>query len=87
VKPVTYVWRGYIAFPVIVPMSGCSQAPSIDIMGSLFPAWLLCIVLGTILAALSHWLLLRRGIKLVYPPLTYLCLGAIFTFATWLIFF
>jgi hypothetical protein len=82
-----HTWQACAAASVTLAICGCSQAPAIDILGSLFPAWLLCLVLGTILAAFSHWVLLRYQIRLVYPPLTYLCLGAIFTFLIWLIFF
>ena len=68
-------------------VAGCSRAPTYDIMGSLFPAWLLCIVAGALLALLARWLLLRARISLLYPVLVYPCLGAVFTFAIWLVFF
>jgi hypothetical protein len=68
-------------------MAGCSQAPTVDIMGSLFPAWLLCIVLGILLALLGRWLLLRARITVFSPVLVYPCLAAAFTFAIWLVFF
>ena len=67
--------------------SGCSQAPAIDLMGSLFPAWLLCIALGILFAVLTRWLLLRYRIQLSLPFLAHPCLAAIFTFAIWLVFF
>ncbi len=67
--------------------AGCSRAPTWDIMGSLFPAWLVCIVLGILLTVLARWLLLRFGIALLYPVLVYPCLAAVFTFAIWLICF
>jgi hypothetical protein len=67
--------------------AGCSQAPSIDIMGSLFPAWLLCIVLGILLALLGRWWLLRAHIKVLFPVLVYPCLAAALTFAIWLVLF
>ena len=68
-------------------LAGCSRAPTYDIMGSLFPAWLLCIVLGTVLSVLARWLLLRARFTLLYPVLVYPCLAAVFTFAIWLAFF
>jgi hypothetical protein len=67
--------------------SGCSHAPTYDIMGSLFPAWLVCILLGIILMGLTRWLLLRYGVALLYPVLVYSCLAAAFIFAIWLFFF
>jgi hypothetical protein len=68
-------------------LAGCSTAPTYDIMGSLFPAWLVCIVLGILLAVLARWLLLRYHISLLYPVLAYPCLAAFFTFSIWLVFF
>jgi hypothetical protein len=71
----------------VLAIAGCSQAPAIDLMGSLFPAWLLCIAIGALLAVLTHWLLIRRRIHLLFPFLTYPCLAAVYTFMIWLIFF
>lgn len=68
-------------------LAGCSRAPAFDIVGSLFPAWLLCIVLGVALTAAGRWLFLRWRIAVVFPVLVYPCLAAFFTFALWLIFF
>ena len=67
--------------------SGCSRAPSFDIIGSFFPAWLICLVLGILLAALGRWLLLRQQIAVAWPILVYPSLAALFTFLFWLIFF
>lgn len=62
-------------------------APSFDILGSYFPAWLVCLTLAILLAALTRWLLLRLQIQLMPPILVYPSLTALFTFALWLIFF
>jgi len=67
--------------------AGCAMSPTYDVMGSLFPAWLVCIVLGILLAVISRWLLLRLRIALLYPVIAYPCLAAVFTFTIWLIFF
>jgi len=67
--------------------SGCSRAPSFDIIGSFFPAWLICLVIGILLAALGRWLLLRQQIAVVWPILVYPSLAALFTFLFWLMFF
>ena len=68
-------------------VSGCSRAPSFDIIGSFFPAWLICLIIGVFLAALARWLLLRQQIVVVWPILVYPSLTALFTFLFWLIFF
>lgn len=68
-------------------VSGCGHAPSIEIVGSLFPAWLLCLVIGIFLATVGRWLLLRQQIVIVWPILVYPSLAALFTFLFWLLFF
>jgi hypothetical protein len=64
--------------------TGCSRAPSFDILGSFFPAWLLCLALGLSLTVAARWVLLRVGVALAAPILTYPSLVAVFTFALWL---
>jgi hypothetical protein len=68
-------------------MGSCARAPAMDILGSFFPGWLVCLVPGILLTVLVQQLLARRGLKLSYPVLVYPCLTALFTFVTWLIFF
>jgi hypothetical protein len=67
--------------------TSCSRAPSFDILGSFFPAWLVCLVVGLLLTFAAHWLLARTGVVLAVPVLTYPSLIALFTFALWLTFF
>jgi hypothetical protein len=67
--------------------TSCSRAPSFDILGSFFPAWLVCLAFGLALTVVGHWLLSRVHVVLVVPILTYPSLTALFTFAVWLSFF
>lgn len=67
--------------------TGCSRAPSFDILGSFFPAWLFCLALGLLLTVAVHWLLSRVHVVLALPILTYPSLTALATFALWLGFF
>jgi len=69
-----------------LPLTGCGRAPSFDILGSFFPAWLLCFVAAILLTALSRELL-RRYVEIVWPIVTYLSLTALFAFALWLTLF
>jgi len=64
--------------------TGCSRAPSFDILGSFFPAWLVCLALGLALTVAARWLFLRVRVVLALPVLTYPSLTALFTFALWL---
>jgi hypothetical protein len=65
---------------------GCGRAPSFDIMGSFFPAWLVCLVIAILLTVLSRELL-RRYVEIVWPIVVYPSLTAVFTFALWLTLF
>ena len=68
-------------------LASCSRAPSFDILGSFFPAWLVCVVVAILLTVLARWLLLRLHIAVVLPILVYPSLTALFAFALWLVFF
>ena len=68
-------------------LASCSRAPSFDILGSYFPAWLICLALGVVLTAVIRWLLLRFQIGLVFPIVVYPSLTALFAFGMWLIFY
>jgi hypothetical protein len=72
---------------VVVSCAGCSHAPSFDILGSFFPAWLICLASGLLLTLAARWLLLRASVVLALPVLTYPSLTALITFALWLAFF
>ena len=66
---------------------GCGRAPSFDVVGSFFPAWLFCLAVAALLTILTRWLFLHLRIALVPQMLTYPSLTALFTFALWLAFF
>ena len=63
------------------------MAPSFDILGSFFPAWLFCLVLGLLLTIASRCLLMRVRVAIFVPVLTYPSLTALFTLSLWLAFF
>ena len=67
-------------------LTGCGRAPSFDILGSFFPAWLLCFIVAILLTVLSRKLL-RRYVEIVWPIVTYPSLTAFFAFALWLTWF
>lgn len=68
-------------------LTSCGMAPSFDVLGSFFPAWLACLALGLLLTVAARWLLLRLHVVIALPILTYPSLTALFTFALWLAFF
>jgi len=68
-------------------LSSCSRAPSVEVLGSFFPAWLVCFLVSIVLTALVRLVLLRLRVKAALPLLVYPSLAALFTFLLWLIFF
>jgi len=65
-------------------LTSCGRAPSFDVLGSFFPAWLACLALGLLLTVVARWLFLRLHIVIALPILTYPSLTALFAFALWL---
>ena len=76
----------YGLLPAPLLLSGCSRAPSFDILGSFFPAWLVCFVIAIVLSAIIQLVLRHFRLRLAFPILTYASLTAFFTFALWLMF-
>jgi hypothetical protein len=81
--------RGRAALAILVPLSGCGVAPSVNILGSFFPAWLICIVIGVVLTIFTRQVFVAMNIasELRPAPLVYPCLAGLFIFATWLLLF
>jgi len=70
-------------------LAGCRPGPSVDLLGSFFPAWILCGVVGIVLTAITRVLFVRANFEkeLSRLALVYPCLAAFFTFSMWLLFF
>ena len=68
---------------------GCALSPSVNILGSFFPAWLISIVTGLVLALIAWRVLIATGVAPYLTPagLVYPCLAALLIFASWLILF
>jgi hypothetical protein len=78
---------GFLASLSALPLASCSRAPSVDVLGSFFPAWLVCLTVSVLLTALTRLVLLRFHMDLDLAVLAYPSLVALLTFALWLIFF
>jgi hypothetical protein len=78
-------WRIAIALPV----AGCSYAPTMDLFGSYFPAWMLCAVVGIVAAVIIRQILAVAGINdyIVAPLLTYAAFAVSPTLLIWLLWF
>src|ERR1700742_4119964 len=68
---------------------GCSRAPSFNILGSFFPSWIVCGIIGILLTVAMRWFFVRVKLEQELSPLilVYPCLTAFFTFTLWLLFF
>ena len=67
--------------------TSCGRAPAVDILGSFFPAWLLCLAAAILLTAIGRLVMLRFHRNFDLPVVAYPSLTAFLTFALWLIFF
>ena len=65
------------------------HSPTVDVLGSYFPAWMVCILSGLALTLIAHWIVQVGNLKpyLGPAPLIYSSLMIIFTFATWILFY
>jgi len=71
---------------LLLLLTGCARAPSFNILGSFFPAWLICVAVAIVLSAISLRAL-DRYIVVAWPVAVYPSLVALFTFALWLVLF
>jgi YtcA family len=75
-----------VFMPALLLITGCGRAPSFDILGSFFPAWLVCLVVAIVLTVVSR-MLLNRYVQITWPVLVYPSLTAVFAFLSWLALF
>lgn len=78
-----------VSFAAMLSAAGCSRAPSFNILGSFFPSWIVCGVIGMLLTVAMRWFFVRVKFEQELSPLilVYPCLTAFFTFTLWLLFF
>ena len=72
-------------------LSACSAAgaPSFYMFGALFPAWLLCGVIGIVGAGIARAAFVSTGLALLLPYQLFVCtaIGIISAVLVWLVFF
>jgi len=78
-----------VAWIGALPVTGCAFSPSVNILGSFFPAWLISIVTGLVLALVAWRVFVATDIAPYLRPsgLVYVCLTALLIFASWLVLF
>ena len=70
-------------------LAGCARSPTLDVLGSYFPAWMVCIVLGLILTVITRQFLIgfKLNVHLRRAGFVYVCMTVLWTLATWLLCF
>lgn len=70
-------------------LAGCSTSPSLNLLGSFFPAWMLCAAGGIVIAVILRQVLGAIGVNryLIAPPLTHLSIAVAGTLLVWLLWF
>jgi hypothetical protein len=75
------------AAPLLGLLSGCDGSPSRNILGSYFPSWMVCALVGLALALAARAIFKASGLlgELPVPLVVMLAIGCAGTFAMWLI--
>ena len=86
--PGKILWRVAAGISLIL-LTGCRGAPSINLLGSFFPGWMLCAALGVAGAFVVREVCIRTNIEPHLQPrlLVYICLWGLITLLVWLLFF
>ena len=81
--------RCCLPMALALPSAGCQRAPSIDVIGSFLPVWMLCLTVAVALSFLVRYFLLRYHMESEVGPLAlfYPCVVILFTCTLWLVFF
>ena len=75
----------WICLPALV--AGCDGAPSRNILGSYFPSWMVCALVGIALTLVARAVLKLTGLlqELPAPLVVLLAFGCAVNFALWLV--
>lgn len=78
--------------PALLPLLllvGCSRAPAIDVAGSFFPAWMVCLTVAVVLTFVVRAILVRLRLESEVGPLAlfYPGLLTLITSLIWLTYF
>lgn len=73
--------------PLLGLLGGCNGAPSRNILGSYFPSWMVCALVGVALALAARAIVKAAGLleELPVPFVVMLSIACAGTFAMWLI--
>jgi hypothetical protein len=82
--PAIRLWR---TVPTLGLLGGCDGAPSRNILGSYFPSWMVCALVGIALALIARAIFKAAGLleEIPVPFVVMLAIACGSTFAMWLI--
>lgn len=78
-----------LPFTGLIFLAGCKGAPSINLVGSFFPAWMLCVAIGVLGVLILRRVFVKTEIEqhLGALPVVYFCLWVLITLGSWLLVF
>lgn len=81
--------RILVAALLLVSATACRGTPLFNVLGSFFPAWMLCLLAGLLLTLFVRWLFQRSDFEKELRPLVvvYPALVTLFTCTLWLLLF
>ncbi|RUL62258.1 hypothetical protein EKH79_15365 [Dyella dinghuensis] len=79
--------RGAWVSCLSIGVAACSASPSRNILGSYFPTWMVCALLGIVVVVVIRGVLVKTGIDatLPVPVIVYLSMWTAATLAIWLL--
>lgn len=79
--------RAALALMSVVALAACSASPSRNILGSYFPTWMICALLGLVGVVILRAVLGKAGLAetLPIPVVVYLCTWVTVTLVIWLL--
>jgi hypothetical protein len=84
----SYVRAAFVC-AVSATLTSCAHAPSVEIVGSFFPVWMVCLTAAVILTFFAHKQLVRRKLESQVGPvaLFYPSMVVSFSCLLWLLLF
>ena len=81
--------KNWLLCLAVIGCSGCSRAPSVEIVGTFFPAWMFCIAAALVTTGLVRTELARRKVEQQFAPLVIFYPGLLVAVSClfWLVFF
>lgn len=82
----------FLAFTLVASLNGCSAAggaPSFELFGAFFPAWLFCGLIGLVASGATRGLFVGTGLSNLLPYQLFVCvaIGVIAACFAWLLWF